>query len=294
MREKETEKTMPRSDVNQETVVLLHQSKLVNFEDNPYKVVMDGALLELADSIRQYGVVEPIIVRVLSSDKYEVLSGQRRVAASRLAKLHKIPSIIKNLQDDDAIIFLVDSNLHREELLPSEKAFAYKLKLDAMKRQGKRTDLTSAQVGRKLSKESREILAEQVGESKNQISRYIRLTNLIDKLLDMVDEKFMPFNVGVELSFVGSKAQAFIADILEYDQMMISLEQASRIKTKAIDGKIDEKDILSIIYEKPKEKSNITLKEKNILQYFPSDYSKEQIEAIIMKLIRKWYNRHNK
>ena len=234
MRDEENKKTMQRLDVNQDKVVLLHQSKLVNFEENPFKVVNDNALLELADSIRQYGVVEPIIVRELSPDKYEVLSGQRRVAASRLAKKHKIPSIIKNMEDDEAIIFLVDSNLHREELLPSEKAFAYKLKLDAMKRQGKRTDLTSAQLGRKLSKESREILAEQVGESRNQISRYIRLTNLIDKLLDMVDKKIMPFNVGVELSFVGSKAQAFIAEILDYDQMMISLEQASRIKTKEL------------------------------------------------------------
>ena len=173
---------------------------------------------------------------------------------------------------------LVDSNLQRENILPSEKAFAYKLKLDAMKRQGKRTDLTLSQNGTRLRSDAQ--LAEQVGESRNQVQRYIRLTYLIDKLLEMVDNKKMSVTVGVELSYLGSRAQAYIAEILEYDEIMLSMGQATKIKLLSKDGQLDEDKILAVIYEKKTEKVNITIKNKQMREYFPTEYSKEQIENI--------------
>lgn len=279
---------------NKDEIILIHQSKLKSFDEQPYKVLFDESMEELIKSIRENGILTPIIVRKLKNDMYQIISGHRRVEAGRKARIHKFPAIIKNLNDDEAIILLVDSNLQRENILPSEKAYAYKLKLDAMKRQGKRTDLTSDQVGRKLGMESREILAEQVGESKNQISRYIRLTNLIDKLLNMVDSKKMPFNVGVELSYLGSRAQAYIAEILEYDEIMLSIGQAHKIRILADEGRIEEDKILSVIYDTKPEKINITIKDKSIRQYFPESFSKDQIESIVMDLIKQWYEQQNK
>lgn len=271
-----------------EEIVMIHQSKLIDFEDNPFKVVFDEKMKELIESIKENGVLTPITVRP-KDDNYEILSGQRRVAACRMIKEEYIPCIVKNLDDNESAILLVDSNLQREELLFSEKAFAYKLKLDAMKCQGKRNDLTSDQVGRKS--ESREILANQVRESKTQISRYIRLTELVYKLLDMVDEEIMPFNVGVELSYLGVKEQMYIADILEYDEIMLSLSQATEIRKKSVDGKISEEEIHKIIYNNKSNKFNITIKNKWLREYFPPNYSKEQIENIVLSLIKKWHSK---
>lgn len=276
-----------------EKIVMIHHDKLIDFEENPFKVVFDEKMNELIESIKENGVLTPITVRP-KDDKYEILSGQRRVAASRLAKKHFIPAIIKNFDDNEAAILLVDSNLQREELLFSEKAFAYKLKLDALKCQGKRNDLTSAQVGLKSLKQSRDVLADQVGESKSQISRYIRLTELVYKLLDMVDAKVMPFNVGVELSYLSIKEQMYIADILEYDEIMLSLSQATEIRKKSIDGKISEEAIRSIIYNQKSNKFNITIKNKWLKEYFPDTYSKEQIENIVLNLIKKWHEKRNR
>ena len=292
MREKENLTLVnDKKSINDE-IVMLHHSKLVSFEEHPYKVKMDKSMDELIVSIKENGVLSPIVVRKLCDNKYEIISGHRRVAAGRIAKIHKFPAIIKELNDDEAVILLVYSNLHREKILPSEKAFAYKMKLEAMKKQGKRTDLTSSQIGTKLRTD--EQLAKEVGESRNQIQRYIRLTNLVDYIMDMVDDEVMPLNVGVELSYLGSKAQSFIADILEYDQIMLSVEQANKIHSLAVDGKIDEKAILSVVYEKKPEKLNITIKDKSIRQYFPPSYSKEQIENIVMELIKNWYEQHKK
>ena len=273
-----------------EKIVMIHHEKLIDFEDNPFKVIFDERMNELIKSIKENGVLTPITVRPKGVN-YEILSGQRRVAACKLLKKEYIPCIVKTLSDADAAILLVDSNLQREELLFSEKAFAYKLKLDAMKCQGKRNDLTSAQIGPKLSKRSREVLAEQVGESKTQISRYIRLTELVYKLLDMVDAKIMPFNVGVELSYLGLKEQMYIADILEYDEIMLSLSQASEIRKLSVNGKISEEEIRSIIYDQKLNKFNITIKNKWLREYFPDTYSKEQIENIVLSLIKKWYDK---
>ena len=271
-----------------EKIVMIHHEKLIDFEDNPFKVIFDDQMNELIESIKENGVLTPITVRP-KDDNYEILSGQRRVTACRLLKEEYIPCIVKTLDDNEATILLVDSNLQREELLFSEKAFAYKLKLDAMKCQGKRNDLTYDQVGRKS--ESRELLAEQVGESKSQISRYIRLTELVYKLIDMVDAKIMPFNVGVELSYLGLKEQMYIAEILEYDEIMLSLSQATEIRKKSTDGNISEDEIHRIIYTERNNKFNITIKNKWLKEYFPENYSKEQIEDIVLGLIKKWYNK---
>ena len=241
-----------------EKIVMIHHEKLIDFDINPFKVIFDEKMNELIGSIKENGVLTPIIVRQIDNGNYEILSGQRRVAACRLLNIDLIPAIVKDISYDDAAILLVDSNLQREELLFSEKAFAYKLKLDAMKSQGKRNDLTSAQFGPKL-KQSREVLAEQAGESKSQISRYIRLTELVYKILDMVDSKIMPFNVGVELSYLGVKEQMYIAEILEYDEIMISLSQAQEIRKQSVDGKISEEDIRKIIYDNKSNKFNITI-----------------------------------
>lgn len=273
-------------------ITMIHQSKLKPFEEQPYRVVFDKSMEELIESIKENGILTPIIVRRLDNEQFEIISGHRRVAAGKVAKIHKFPAQIMELNDDEAAILLVDSNLQRENILPSEKAFAYKLKLDAMKRQGKRTDLTLSQNGTKLRSDAQ--LAEQVSESRNQIQRYIRLTYLIDKLLEMVDNKKMPFTVGVELSYLGSRAQAYIAEILEYDEIMLSMGQATKIKLLAKNGQIDEDKILSVIYEKKTEKVNITIKNKQIREYFPEEYSKEQIENIVFELIRQWSKKHRK
>lgn len=273
-------------------ITMIHQSKLKPFEEQPYRVVFDKSMEELIESIKENGILTPIIVRRLDNEQFEIISGHRRVAAGKVAKIHKFPAQIMELNDDEAAILLVDSNLQRENILPSEKAFAYKLKLDAMKRQGKRTDLTLSQNGTKLRSDAQ--LAEQVGESRNQIQRYIRLTYLIDKLLEMVDNKKMPFTVGVELSYLGSRAQAYIAEILEYDEIMLSMGQATKIKLLAKNGQIDEDKIFSVIYEKKTEKVNITIKNKQIREYFPEEYSKEQIENIVFELIRQWSKKHRK
>lgn len=273
-------------------IVMIHQSKLKPFEEQPYKVLFDQSMEELIASIKENGILTPIIVRRINDEQYEIISGHRRVAAGKAAKIHKFPAQVVELNDDEAAILLVDSNLQRENILPSEKAFAYKLKLDAMKRQGMRTDLTLSQDGTKLRSDTQ--LAEQVGESRNQVQRYIRLTYLVDKLLEMVDNKKMPFTVGVELSYLGSKAQAYIAEILEYDEIMISVGQATKIKMLAKNGKIDEDKILAVIYEKKTEKVNITIKNKQIRKYFPKEYSREQIESIVFELIKQWSEGHRK
>jgi len=272
-----------------EKIVMIHHNKLIDFEDNPFKVTFDEKMNDLIESIKENGVLTPIIVRLTDNNNYEILSGQRRVAACRHINIELIPAVIKEVNDIDAAILLVDSNIQREKLLFSEKAFAYKLKLDAMKCQGRRNDLTSDQIGRKS--ESREVLDEQVGESKTQISRYIRLTELVYKLLDMVDAKIMPFNVGVELSYLGVKEQMYIAEILEYDEIMLSLSQASQIRKQSVDGKISEEAIRRIIYNNKSNKFNIIIKSKCIREYFPENYSKEQIENIVLNIIKKWHSK---
>lgn len=255
------------------------------FEEQPFKMLMDESMTELAKSIKEYGVLSPIIVRPKDNGKYEILSGHRRAKACELAGLEAAPVLVKELNDDEAAILLVDSNLQRENILPSEKAFAYQLKLEAMKRQGKRTDLTSAQFGQKLSKD---ILAEQVGESRNQIQRYIRLTNLITPILDMVDEKKIALNAAVELSYLGSKEQSDALKSIEQEQVAPSIAQAAKIRRFSEEGKLTAEVITSIMQEQKPEKFKITFRGDELKKYFPQGYTQKQIEDTILKLVSKW------
>ena len=285
-------KNVPISNSSEREIKKIHISELKSAEIRPFKVKMDETLIELAESIRLNGVLEAITVRKHKEGGYEILSGYRRVEACKLAKVIKIPAIIKDIDDDNAIILMVDSNLHREKILPSEKGYAYKLKLDALKRQGKRSDLTLSQIGTKLRAD--EVLAKSVGESRNQVQRYIRLTNLIDKLLNMVDNDVIPLNAAVELSYLGSKAQADIADIIEKDEIKVSINQATKIKQISKDGKISYDVLELILTEEKPEKLNITLKEKKLKKYFPENYSKKQIENIVFQLLELWYKSQKK
>ena len=285
-------KNVPISNSSEREIKKIHISELKSAEIRPFKVKMDETLIELAESIRLNGVLEAITVRKHKEGGYEILSGYRRVEACKLAKVIKIPAIIKDIDDDNAIILMVDSNLHREKILPSEKGYAYKLKLDALKRQGKRSDLTLSQIGTKLRAD--EVLAKSVGESRNQVQRYIRLTNLIDKLLNMVDNDVIPLNAAVELSYLGSKAQADIADIIEKDEIKVSINQATKIKQISKDGKISYDVLELILTEEKPEKFNITLKEKKLKKYFPENYSKKQIENIVFQLLELWYKSQKK
>ena len=265
----------------------IHISKFVAYADQPFKVIFDESMNELAESIRQNGVLTPVIARPIEEDLYEIIAGHRRIEACKLARVIKIPTIVRCLDDDTAAIMLVDSNLQRERILPSEKARAYKLKLDALKNQGKRADLTSSQFGTKLRADEK--VAKDAGESRNQIHRFIGLNNLVDQLLDLVDMGSIPVNAAVEISYLGTKAQVDIADIIIRDEMSVSLKQASRIRNLSKDGKISFGVIEAILTEQPAEKLNITLGENRLRRYFPKEYSKKQIESILMKLIKKWY-----
>lgn len=256
------------------------------FENQPFQVLMDGSMYELAESVKGCGVLTPITVRPHLKGGYEILSGHRRVKACEMAGKSRVPAKILDLDDDMAIIFLVESNLQREHLLPSEKAYAYRMRMEAMKRQGLRTDLTPSQFGTKFR--SDEILAKEIKESRNQIHRYIRLTNLIDALLNLVDVKKVPVNAAVELSYLGTKAQADIAAIMERDEVMVSLKQAKEIRAKAQEGKIATAAIESILQEREQIHGNVILKEKEIRQYFPEGYTKRQMEAVVLSLLEQW------
>lgn len=273
---------------NSEEIKPIPLSELKPFEEQPFKVLLDESMDELVESIRQSGVLSPIIARPHKDGGYEILSGHRRAKACEIAGITEVPVVIKNLDDDTAAILLVDSNLQRENILPSEKAFAYQLKLEAMKRQGARTDLTSDQIGRKSGIESREILAEQIGESKNQISRYIRLTNLIDPILDMVDNKQIAMNAAVEISYLGSKEQTDVLKAIEAEEVAPSIEQAKKLRRFSEDGRLNGDVVLSIMQEQKPEKVSITLKENRLRKYFPQTFTVKQMEDTIEKLLANW------
>ena len=266
-------------------------SELKPFSDQPFKVVDDDNMTELVESIKLSGILSPIIARPHPEGGYEILSGHRRVRACEIAGIKEVPVVVKELDDDTAIILLVDSNLQREHILPSEKAKAYQMKLEAMKRQGERTDLTSDQFGRKSGIESREILAEQVGESKNQISRYVRLTELVDKLLDMVDNKSIAMNAAVELSYLGSKAQNEVLEVIESEDTAPSIAQAKKMRKEYEKGTLNPDVMIAIMNEEKPEKVKITLGEDKIKRYFPKNYTKKLIEDTIYKLLEEMYRK---
>ena len=273
---------------NTEEIKPVSISELKPFTEQPFKVKLDEDMDALAESIKQCGVLTPVIARPHKDGGYEILSGHRRVKACELAGITDIPVVVKNLDDDTATILLVDSHLQREHILPSEKAFAYQMKLEAMKRQGARVDLTSAQIGRKLGIESREVLAEQVGESRNQISRYIRLTNLIDPILNMVDNNQIAMNAAVEISYLGSKEQAAVMQSIEKEETSPSIAQARKMRKFHQEGNLSNAVIDSIMMEQKPETVKITLGEDKLKKYFPKSYSKAKMEEIILKLLDKW------
>ena len=275
---------------NTEEIKPVPISELKPFTEQPFKVKLDEDMDALVESIKQCGVLTPVIARPHKDGGYEILSGHRRVKACELAGITDIPVVIKNLDDDTATILLVDSNLQREHILPSEKAFAYQMKLEAMKRKaGRPSKENSDQIGLNFQgKQSSEILGEQVGESKNQIQRYIRLTNLIDPILDMVDNNQIAMNAAVEISYLGSKEQAAVMQSIEKEETSPSIAQARKMRKFHQEGNLSNAVIDSIMMEQKPETVKITLGEEKLKKYFPKSYSKAKMEEIILKLLDKW------
>ena len=271
-------------------------SELHPFKNHPFKVKDDEAMMETADSIKQYGVLVPAIARPDPKGGYELVAGHRRHRASELAEKETMPVIVRDLDDDAATIIMVDSNLQRESLLPSERAFAYKMKLDAMKHQGERVDLTCAQVGHKSDgRKSRDILAEQVGQSKNQIQRFIRLTELIPELLDMVDEKKIALNPAYELSFLKKEEQVDLLDAMDSEQATPSLSQAQRLKKYSQEGHLT-LDMMRVIMgeEKKSDLDRVTFTSDTLRKYFPKSYTPQRMQETIIKLLEAWQKKRQR
>lgn len=277
-----------RDEAKRDSVQDIPISQISDFPEHPFKVKQDEAMLEMAESVRQYGVLVPGLVRQLEDGSYQMVSGHRRKMASELAGRDTIPCIVRDLTDDEAVIIMVDSNLQRERVLPSEKAFAYKMKLDAMRRQqGERTDLTCVPVGHKLdSKRSRELLADNSPDSNTQIQRYIRLTNLIPEILDMVDDGRIAFRPAVELSYLTEQEQSALYDTMGREDCTPSLAQAIKMKAFSRDGKLTDAVILSIMEEeKPNQKEQFRIPKERISKYFKPGTPVRTMEDTIIKAL---------
>ena len=269
-----------------EFISQLPPDKLSPFAKHPYQVREDAAMDELVESVRTYGILSPLLARP-KGEGYELVSGHRRRLAAQKLGLPTVPVLVREMSDDEAVILMVDSNLQRENLLPSEKAFAYKMKLDAIKNQGARSDLTSSQVGTKLRADEK--VAKDSGESRNQVQRFVRLTNLVPELLDMVDEKKISFNPAVELSYLDEKQQQDFLEAMDASQNAPSLSQAIRIKKLAQQGEFDYDAVYNIMNEEKKsELDTVTIKNETLRKYFPRNYTPRQMESIIIKLLDQW------
>ena len=269
--------------------------KLFPFEGHPFKVQDNEEMNALIESIQEYGILSPLIVRPKENteDKYEIVSGHRRFRAAVKAGIKEVPALIVPLDRDAAAIAVVDSNLHREHILPSEKAFAYKLKMEALSRQGKRSDLTFDQVGRKL--ETAEIIGQQADESKNQVRRYIRLTNLIPPILDMVDEKRIAFTPAVELSYLLPEEQRMLLSEMEYSDCTPSLSQAQRLKALSIQGLFTKEQLSAIMSEeKANQKERVKIPVERIRKYFPKSYTDKQVYDTVLKLLEQWQRKRER
>ena len=280
-----------REDAQREKVQNIPLGELHPFRNHPFKVKDDAAMQDTVDSVREYGVLVPAIARPDPSGGYELIAGHRRHHASELAGKETMPVIVRDLDDDAATIIMVDSNLQREELLPSERAFAYKMKLDAMKRQAGRPSRENvSQVG--TQKRSDQIMAEQVGESRNQIQRFIRLTELIPTLLDRVDERKIAFNPAVELSYLKKEEQTLLLEAMDSEQATPSLSQAQRLK-KFSQQKMLSLDVMRAVMseEKKNDLDRVTLKNETLRKYFPKSYTPKQMEDTIIKLLEGWYKK---
>jgi ParB family chromosome partitioning protein len=282
----QTEET--RIEATQEKVIDIPLTDLHPFKNHPFKVTDDESMLETVESITKHGVLVPVIARPREEGGYELISGHRRKRASELAGKETLPCSVRNLDDDAATIIMVDSNIQRENILPSERAFAYKLKLEAIKHQGQRNDLTSGQVGQK-SKYSIEKIADQTGESYKQVQRFIRLTELVPELLDMVDTKKIAFNPAVELSYLIPHEQVQLMEAMDMEQATPSLSQAQRLKKYSQDGKLTFDVMTAIMSEDKKgELDKVTLTGEKLKKYFPKSYTPQQMEETIIKLLEGW------
>ena len=282
-----------RQDEQLEKIQEIPLSELHPFKDHPFKVKDDDAMIETADSIKKYGVLVPAIARPLPDGGYELVAGHRRRRASELAGKETMPVIVRDLDDDAATIIMVDSNLQRENLLPSERAFAYKMKLEAIKHQGARTDLTSVQVEQKLS--ARDQVAKEAGERSGiQVMRYVRLTELIPELLDMVDEKKIAFNPAYELSFLKPDEQQMLVETMDYEQATPSLSQAQRMKKFSQEGKLSDVMLAIMSEEKKGDLDKVTLSSDTLRKYFPKSYTPAKMQETIIKLLEQWQKKRQR
>lgn len=276
-----------RAESQLERVQNISISELVPFKDHPFKVVDDEAMLRTTESIAQYGVLTPLIARPLEGGGYEIISGHRRAHAAELAGLTEVPVLVRQMDDDAATVLMVDSNLQRENILPSERAYAYKMKLEAMKHQGSRSDLTSCQVGTKLR--SDQLVAENTGDSARTVQRYIRLTNLIPELLEMVDQKQISFNPAVELSYLAPEEQEIFMQAMDEVQASPSLSQAQRLKKLAQEGNFTMDAAREIMNEVKKgDLERVTFRNEQLRKYFPRSYTTQQMQDTIIKLLDQW------
>ena len=282
-----------RQEQKREQVQQIPIEELFPFKEHPFKVLDDEAMQRTVESVAQYGVLAPLIARPRPEGGYEIISGHRRQHAAELAGLDTLPVIVREMTDDAAVILMVDSNLQRENILPSERAFAYKMKLEAIKKQGARSDLTSDQVGQKLW--SVEQVASDAGESKTQIQRFIRLTNLIPELLDLVDEKKISFNPAVELSYLDEAQQRDFLQAMDETQNAPSLSQAQRMKKLAQEGKFTYEAAFAIMGEAKKDElDKVVIKNDTLKKYFPRSYTPRQMEDVIIKLLEQWQRRQQR
>lgn len=282
-----------RADAQRERVQEIPLDQLKPFKNHPFKVRDDQRMLDTVDSIREYGVLVPAIARPDPNGGYELISGHRRKRGCEMAGLQTMPVIIRDLDDDAAVLVMVDSNIQREELLPSERAFAYKMKLEALKHQGARSDLTSSQLGTKLRAD--ELLAQQAGESRNQVQRFIRLTELISELLDMVDERKLAFNPAVEVSYLKRDEQRMLLEAMDAEQTTPSLSQAQRLKKFSQEGRLTEEAMSAIMSEEKKsDMDKVTLRSDTLRRYFPKSYTPKQMEQTIIKLLDVWQKQRQK
>ncbi|MCB5620705.1 ParB/RepB/Spo0J family partition protein [Mediterraneibacter gnavus] len=279
--------------VNEESAMEIEINKIHAFKNHPFKVLDDEKMQDLIESVKLSGVLTPVLLRVDSNDEYEMISGHRRLHAAKMAGLNTIPAIVRELSDDDAVIAMVDANIQREELLPSEKAFAYRMKLEAMKRQGSRTDLTLSQ--NETKSRSDEVLSKQVGESRAQVQRYIRLTELIPELLDLVDSKKLKFTVAVDISYIDKEIQKWIYEYIK-DTGFIKPQQITALRNQLNEGSVNQVGMLTIFNKcmmvKPASRS-ITFSEKKLTKYFPESYSADDMERVIEFLLEKWSQEQN-
>ena len=283
-----------RQEQQREQVQQIPIGELFPFKNHPFKVLDDEAMTRTVESIAQYGVLAPLIARPRpDGDGYEIISGHRRQYAAKLAGLDTLPVIVRQMSDDAAVILMVDSNLQREHILPSERALAYKMKLEAIKNQGARSDLTSAQVGRKL--EAADIVGQEAGDSRNQVRRFIRLTNLIPELLDMVDEKKISFNPAVELSYLDESQQRDFLEAMDGTQNAPSVSQAQQLKKMAQCGEFTYEKAFDILgQEKKSEQDTVTIKNDILRKYFPRSYTPRQMEEKIIQLLDAWQKKQQR